>query len=37
MTLLINDYLFGQGQFLDRDYGQADELMVQCIVNALHD
>ena len=35
MTLLVNDYLFGQGQFLERDYGQADELMVQVVVDAL--
>ena len=33
LTLLVNDYLFAEGEFLDKDYAQADQILA----DALHD
>ena len=32
MTLLVNDYIFSQGNFLEKDYGQADEYLVHQMI-----
>lgn len=35
LTLTLNDYLFGQGDFLDKDYAQADAAILERIQHEL--